>query len=70
MKPNKYDLSRRGNGYVIYRMEYTNGVGTGSSVFKTNDYEEARKKLYELHGWKYKPKNNEQQTHTTTEETE
>lgn len=52
----KYELNRRGRSYIIYRMEYTNGVGTGTSVFESKDYEEARKKLYELNGWKYKPK--------------
>lgn len=52
----KYELNKRGRTYIIYRMEYTNGVGTGTPVFKNNDYEEARKKLYELNGWEYTPK--------------
>lgn len=49
-------MNRRGRAYIIYLMEYTNGVGTGTRVFQSYDYEEARKKLYELNGWKYSPK--------------
>lgn len=52
----KYELKKRGRAYVIYQMEHCNGVSTGTPVFRSYDYEEARKKLYELNGWKYKPK--------------
>lgn len=45
----------RGRLYVVYRMEYTETGGTGTPVYTTNEFEDARKKLYELNGWKYKP---------------
>ena len=50
----KYELNRRGRVYVIYQLEHGNGVSVGTPVFQSNDYEEARKKLYELNGWKYR----------------
>ena len=52
----KYELNKRGRAYVIYQLEHANGVSTGTPVFRSYDYEEARKKLYELNGWTYKPK--------------
>lgn len=55
-KRNKYELRRRGRSFVVYRMEYTEAVATGSPVYTSNEYEDARKKLYELNGWKYQPK--------------
>lgn len=58
MKRNKYELNRRGRQFVVYRMEYTETGGMGSPVYWTYDFEDARKKLYELNGWKYKPKRN------------
>ena len=71
MKRNKYELNRRGRQFVVYRMEYTDTGSMGSPVYSTNDFEDARKKLYELNGWKYKPKNNDQQqTHATPKKTE
>ena len=52
----RHEIHRRGRQFVIYRMEYSETGGMGSPVYKTYDFEEARKKLYELNGWKYKPK--------------
>ena len=52
----KYEMNRRGRVYVIHQMEHGNGVSVGTPVFRSNDYEETRKKLYELNGWKYRPK--------------
>lgn len=52
----KYELNKRGKAYVIHQMEHDNGVSIGTPIFQSYDYEEARKKLYELNGWKYKPK--------------
>lgn len=52
----KYELNKRGRVYVIQQMEHGNGVSVGTPVFQHYDYEEARKKLYELNGWKYKPR--------------
>lgn len=55
----EYHLNRRGKAYVIHRMEYENGIGVGTRVFQSYNYEEARKELYRLNGWKYKPKKQE-----------
>jgi hypothetical protein len=50
-----YTYERISGIYEIFKME--DGVGT-----KTGDYyftkEEARKRVYELNGWNYKPNNN------------
>lgn len=59
MKGDKYELNRRGKAYIIHRMECENGVYVGTRVFQSYNYEEARKKLYELNGWKYKQKKQE-----------
>lgn len=61
MNPNKewkYELNRRGRVYVIHLMEHDNGVSVGTPVYQSSDYEKARKELYRLNGWKYKPKRN------------
>lgn len=50
----KYELNRRGRVYVIHQLEHGNGVSVGTPVFQSNDYEEARKELYRLNGWKYR----------------
>ena len=52
----KYELNKRGRAYIIHQMEHGNGVSVGTPVYQSYDYEEARKKLYELNGWKYSPK--------------
>lgn len=52
----RYEIKRRGRQFVVYRMEYTETGSMGSPVYPTNNFEDARKKLYELNGWKYKPK--------------
>lgn len=52
----RHEIHRRGRQFVVYRMEYSETGGMCSPVYKTYDFEEARKKLYELNGWKYKPK--------------
>lgn len=49
-------IMKRYGSYVVYRMEETETGGSGSPVFRDRDYEKARKKRYELNGWKYKPK--------------
>jgi hypothetical protein len=60
MNPSKkrYELHRRGRKFVVYRMEYTETGGMGSPVYQTNNFEDARKELYRLNGWKYQPKRN------------
>ena len=71
MSRNKFEINRRGRQFVVYRMEYTETGSMGSPVYSTNDFEDARKKLYELNGWNYKPKNNDQQqAHATPKKTE
>lgn len=52
----RHEIHRRGRQFVVYRMEYSETGGMGSPVYTTYEFEEARKKLYELNGWKYKPK--------------
>ena len=52
----RYEINRRGRQFVVYRMEYTETGGMGSPVYHTFDFEDARKELYRLNGWKYKPK--------------
>lgn len=54
--PWKYELNKRGKAYVIYQKEHDNGVSVGTPIFRSYDYEDARKELYRLNGWKYKPK--------------
>ena len=58
MNPSKsrYELHRRGKQFVVYRMEYDETGDMGFPVYHTFDFEEARKELYRLNGWKYKPK--------------
>lgn len=57
MNQNKYELSKRRRAYVIYQLEYDDcGGSIGIPVYESYNYEEARKKLYELNGWKYQPK--------------
>ena len=55
MNKSSYKIRMRGRLYVVYRMEYTETGGTGTPVYTTNEFEDARKKLYELNGWKYNP---------------
>lgn len=62
-----HEIRKRGASYVVYRMEHSETGGSGSPVYWTTDYEDARKKRYELNGWKYKPKTHEQQTDRTPE---
>ena len=52
----KYELNRRGRAFVIYQMEHVGNISTGTPVYRGYEYEEARKELYRLNGWKYKPK--------------
>ena len=50
----KYSYAPRRNMWAVYEMEYT---GSGSSGIKLEEYptkEQARKRCYELNGWKYK----------------
>lgn len=62
-----HEIRKRGASYVVYRMEHSETGGSGSPVYWTTDYEDARKNRYELNGWKYKTKTHEQQTDRTPE---
>lgn len=55
----KYELVRRGRIYKIYRMKKDATGSTGEAIFESFEYEAARKKLFELNKWKYKPKKQE-----------
>lgn len=55
----RYEINRRGRQFVVYRMEYSETGGMGSPVYRTYKFEDARKKLYELNGWKYQSKKKE-----------
>lgn len=67
----KYVLERRGFVYHIYRMNYDKTGSTGESIFETIDYASARKKLAELYGWSFKPRNYDRnKTGTTPDKTE
>ena len=52
----KYELRKRGRAFVVYQMEHEGDISTGTPVYRTSDYEDARKELYRLNGWKYQPK--------------
>lgn len=61
MSPSKviHRIHKRGGRFVVYRIEETGNLGSGSPVYEATDFEDARKKLYELNGWKYKPNKTE-----------
>lgn len=58
----EYYYSLHGRDFRIYRCDYSDGQTTMSSpVYEEpffRDREEARKRVYELNGWEYKPKDN------------
>lgn len=60
MKAGEYHYCLRGRNFVIYRCDYSrNGHESSSPVRDEPVYynkEEARKRVYELNGWPYKPK--------------
>jgi hypothetical protein len=41
----------------VYRNEYTKNTCTGEPIEEYRTKEEARKRVYELNGWKYEKKN-------------
>lgn len=60
MKVGEYFYKVCGRDFRIYRCDYSDGVVTTSSPARQepffNDRETARKRVYELNGWNYKPK--------------
>jgi hypothetical protein len=56
----EYTIVHRFNRFHIYRWKRRNGSATGSLVATFTEFEDARKELYRLNGWKYKPKDKPQ----------
>lgn len=60
MKVGEYHYSIYGNHFRIYQCDYSDGKITTSSPVRNeplySDREAARKRVYELNGWNYKPK--------------
>lgn len=62
LKAGQYMYKLHGSQYRIYQCDFNNGVNSSyievvSEPFFTNP-EDARKRVYELNGWEYKPRNN------------
>ena len=62
MKVGEYEYRPRGRDFRIYRCDYADGrITIANPVYNEpfyRDREAARKRVYELNGWKYNPKNN------------
>lgn len=60
----QYSYKRMGNGWKIYRTEHNHYIGfTASPVIGEPKYfnrEEVRRRVYELNGWKYTPRKEQQ----------
>ncbi len=61
MKPGQYHYIRRGRFYEIYRCTEAGTDGCAGSVHVLDeppftDREQARRRVYELNGWKYTTK--------------
>lgn len=60
MKVGEYEYAKHGNQFRIYRCSYADGKTTESDPVDSEPFyrerEAARKRVYELNGWKYKPK--------------
>ncbi len=52
----KYWYRRRGEFFIVYEMEYTGTVTTGTPVAEYHTEKEAKGRVYELNGWKKKMK--------------
>jgi hypothetical protein len=61
MRVGEYEYRPHGRDFRIYRCDYSDGkTTTANPVYNEpfyRDREAARKRVYELNGWKYKPKN-------------
>lgn len=53
MNDPKYHYSRNHNGFAIYEKE---SEGSYKKIDYKMDREEAKKEVYRLNGWEYKPK--------------
>lgn len=60
MKKGEYSYSPHGRQFRIYICTQSDEHGSMSSPVRTepffNDREQARKRVYELNGWNYKPR--------------
>lgn len=63
MKVGEYSYELYGSNFRIYRCDYSDGKVETSSPVRNEpfygDREAARRRVYELNGWNYKPKENE-----------
>lgn len=66
MKIGEYHYELHGRHFRIYQCSFNDGVTTMSDPVRGEpffmDREEARKRVYELNGWNYKPKSNVSKT--------
>lgn len=60
MKTGEFFYERRGRQFRIYICDYSDNSASNASLVHSepplNDREEARKRVYELNGWKYTPR--------------
>lgn len=49
----EYSYEPKGDGWVVYRWEYSGNTRTGSKVYESSGREQARKECFRLNGWKY-----------------
>lgn len=52
----KYSYRKRGRRWIVYENEYTASICTGTPIEEYRTPEEARKRVYELNGWRLKEK--------------
>ncbi len=53
----EYAICRFRGHFRIIRRKWDGVTSIGIAVGDYDDFEEARKEMYRLNGWKYKPKN-------------
>lgn len=52
----KYSYRKRGRRWIVYENEYTESTCSGTPIEEYRTPEEARKRVYELNGWRLKEK--------------
>jgi hypothetical protein len=55
----EYSVRRFRNRYRVIRWQRDGVISVGDAVGEFDTFEDARKEMYRLNGWKYKPKNSE-----------
>lgn len=58
----RYSYSPHHGMWRVYRNEYTKNTCTGEPIEEYRTKEEARKRVYELNGWKYENVQNRKET--------